>query len=75
MVPKLSMHKELAIETGIRSIKACTNAQRLAELAAALYRQNHYYEQIINNATRHIMELELNEIVGTTQHGTTQHRK
>jgi hypothetical protein len=68
MVPKLSMHKELAVETGIRSIKACTNAQRLAELAAALYRQNHYYEQIINNATRHIMELELNEIVAPVHH-------
>lgn len=68
MVPKLSMHKELAIETGIRSIKACSNTQSLAELAAALYRQNNHYEQIINNATRRIMELELNEIIAPVHH-------
>jgi hypothetical protein len=75
MVPKLSMHKELTIETAVRGIKNCNDTERVAQLAAALYRQNHLYEQIINNATRYIMELELNEIVGTTQHGTTQHPK
>jgi hypothetical protein len=68
MAPKLSMHKELAIETAIRGIKNCDDTKRVAELAAALYRQNHLYEQIINNATRYIMELELNEVIGTTQH-------
>jgi hypothetical protein len=68
MVPNIPYHKELQIETGVRSIEACKDTPRVAQLAAALYRQNHMYEQIIKNATKHIMELELNELVATIEH-------
>ena len=63
LIPTVTLNDELRIETQVRALRGCKDLQQITELAAMLVRQNHSYSEIIKNATRHIAELELREML------------
>lgn len=63
LIPTVTLNDELRIETQVRALWECKDLQQIAELAVMLVRQNYSYSEIIKNATRHIAELELREML------------
>jgi hypothetical protein len=63
LIPTVTLNDELRIETQVRSLRACKDLQQIIDLSVMMLRQNHSYSEIIKNATRHIAELELREML------------
>ena len=63
LIPTVTLNDELRIETQVRALRGCKDLQQIAELAVMLVRQNYLYSEIIKNATRHIAELEMREML------------
>lgn len=63
LIPTVTLNDELRIETQVRALRACKDLQQIIDLSVMMLRQNHSYSEIIKNATRHIAELELREML------------
>jgi len=63
LIPTVTLNDELRLETQVRSLRACKDLQQVSDLAVMLLRQNYSYSEIIKNATRHIAELEMREML------------
>jgi len=63
LIPTVTLNDELRIETQVRALRGCKDLQQITELAVMMVRQNYSYSEIIKNATRHIAELELREML------------
>lgn len=63
LIPTVTLNDELRVETQVRSLRACKDLQQIIDLSVMMLRQNHSYSEIIKNATRHIAELELREML------------
>jgi len=63
LIPTVTLNDELRIETQVRALRGCKDLQQITELAVMLVRQNYSYSEIIKNATRHIAELEMREML------------
>jgi len=63
LIPAVTLNDELRIETQVRALRGCKDLQQITELAVMLVRQNYSYSEIIKNATRHIAELEMREML------------
>ena len=70
LIPTVTLNDELRIETQVRALRECKDLQQIIELAAMLVRQNYSYSEIIKNATRHIAELELREMLMESKRNT-----
>lgn len=70
LVPTVTLNDELRIETQVRSLRACKDLQQVIDLSVMMLRQNYSYVEIIKNATRHIAELEMREILMDSQSTT-----
>ena len=68
LIPTVTLNDELRIETQVRSLRACKDLQQIIDLSVMMLRQNHSYSEIIKNATRHIAELELREMLVESKH-------
>ncbi len=60
MVPELSVEQLLSLEKGVRALRneGPSNAEKVVNLAADLWRQHLMQQSIIQKATRHIAEIE-----------------
>lgn len=58
MIVQPSLEQEFKLESEATAIKEDDHHQEIAELCATLSKQNWYQQQLIKQATAHIMELE-----------------
>ena len=63
MVVEFSVEEELRIENQARTVLHCGDSQEVAKLCASLVKQNAYLSQLVRQATGHITQLELMQVL------------
>jgi hypothetical protein len=63
MVVEFSVEEELRIESQARTVLHCGDSQEVAKLCASLVKQNAYLSQLVRQATAHITQLELMQVL------------
>lgn len=63
MVVEFSVEEELRIESQARTVLHCGDSQQVAKLCASLVKQNAYLSQLVRQATGHITQLELMQVL------------
>ena len=63
MVVEFSVEEELRIESQARTVLHCGDSQEVAKLCASLVKQNAYLNQLVKQATGHITQLELIQVL------------
>ena len=63
MVVEFSVEEELRIESQARTVLHCGDSQEVAKLCASLVKQNAYLSQLVRQATGHITQLELMQVL------------
>ena len=63
MVVEFSVEEELRIESQARTVLHCGDSQQVARLCASLVKQNAYLSQLVRQATGHITQLELMQVL------------
>lgn len=63
MVVEFSVEEELRIENQARTVLHCEDSQEVANLCASLVKQNAYLSQLVRQATGHITQLELMQVL------------
>jgi len=63
MVVEFSVEEELRIESQARTVLHCADSQEVAKLCASLVKQNAYLSQLVRQATAHITQLELMQVL------------
>lgn len=63
MIVEFSVEEELRIESQARTVLHCGDSQEVAKLCASLVKQNAYLSQLVRQATAHITQLELMQVL------------
>jgi hypothetical protein len=63
MVVEFSVEEELRIESQARTVLHCGDSEEVAKLCASLVKQNAYLSQLVRQATGHITQLELLQVL------------
>ena len=63
MVVEFSFEEELRIERQARTVLHCEDSAEVAKLCASLVKQNAYLSQLVRQATGHITQLELMQVL------------
>jgi len=63
MIVEFSVEEELRIESQARTVLHCADSQEVAKLCASLVKQNAYLSQLVRQATAHITQLELMQVL------------
>jgi hypothetical protein len=63
MVVEFSIEEELRIESQARTVLHCGDSEEVAKLCASLVKQNAYLSQLVRQATGHITQLELMQVL------------
>jgi len=63
MIVEFSVEEELRIESQARTVLHCGDSQQVAKLCASLVKQNAYLSRLVRQATGHITQLELMQVL------------
>jgi len=63
MVVEFSFEEELRIERQARTVLQCDDSAEVAKLCASLVKQNAYLTQLVRQATGHITQLEIMQVI------------
>lgn len=73
MIVHLTLEEQLAIETQVRAALHHDDPQAVANLCAALIRQNAFQSRLIKQATGHIAQLEMEQFLTSDEASGTQY--